>query len=277
MKKIIYIMCAVTAVMAITSCGKRAQRGQDKIVAKVGKIAVNTEDLKSEAVYSIAARYAKKDAEQIKRDVLDEIITKDVLIQEAQAEKLDRDQAFMTEIERYWQRSLIKLLLKKKSDEISRTVDAEDKEIADEYNRMKRRIFASVVLMKNKSDAEALSNSGEGFLEKKNALLAGQKIAEDQTNWYTAGDLPRQIEDALFNLQTGQTSRPEKFGDYYVVAHVLQEEAVNLAALEDMSDEIRERIKRYKKERELERWINELKAKTPIKIYEDVLKKVEIE
>jgi peptidyl-prolyl cis-trans isomerase C len=68
--------------------------------------------------------------------MLDELITKKILIQEAQKQNFDKDRAFMKEIERYWEQALLKLLLKKRSDELGRGIEVKESEVMEAYGQM---------------------------------------------------------------------------------------------------------------------------------------------
>jgi len=66
------------------------------------------------------------------------MITRNVLLQEAQEQNFDKDKAFMKEIEKYWEQALLKLLIKKKSAELARTIRVTDEEVKAEYDRLAR-------------------------------------------------------------------------------------------------------------------------------------------
>jgi hypothetical protein len=70
-------------------------------------------------------KLAASDAVKAKEDALDKLITKKILLQEAQRESFDKDQKFMKEIERYWEQALLKLLINKKIDDFSKKLPAD--------------------------------------------------------------------------------------------------------------------------------------------------------
>ncbi|MFA5142993.1 MAG: hypothetical protein WC522_02330 [Candidatus Omnitrophota bacterium] len=103
-------------------CGApREPSGDNKVVAKINNYSMTTEDFRD------AARAVRG----TKAQVLDELITKNVLVQEAQKENFDKDEAFMKEIQGYWEQALLKLLIKKKTAEFSAAFKA-DKEKTEE-------------------------------------------------------------------------------------------------------------------------------------------------
>lgn len=70
-------------------------------------------------------------------EFLEEIIKKEILIQEAKNLNLDKKEQFIRSIERYWEATLIKDLMERKGKEISKLIVVSQEEIIDRYNLMK--------------------------------------------------------------------------------------------------------------------------------------------
>jgi hypothetical protein len=70
-------------------------------------------------------------------EFLEEIIRKEILIQEAKNLNLDKEEQFIRSIERYWEATLIKDLMERKGKEISKLIVVSQEEIIDRYNLMK--------------------------------------------------------------------------------------------------------------------------------------------
>ncbi|MFA5146599.1 MAG: hypothetical protein WC515_04420 [Candidatus Omnitrophota bacterium] len=110
----------------------------DKVIARVNRYEMTLEDLRDElATRGAGGRHLAAGTSLPTDDLLDELITKKVLVQEAQRQDFDKDRMFMKEIERYWEQALIKILLKKKTRELARTIKVSDEEARDEYGRIK--------------------------------------------------------------------------------------------------------------------------------------------
>lgn len=75
---------------------------------------------------------------EAKKDFLDRLITKEVLIQEAKKLKLDRKKEFIKTIERYWEATLIKNLLEKLGRQISKRILISEQEIEDYYSEREK-------------------------------------------------------------------------------------------------------------------------------------------
>ena len=112
----ILILVALMVSTALTGCVSKKETGP--IVARVNEYKMTADDLKEDIENSPYSADEKKDINEF----LDLSIRKQVLIQEAQKLGLDRQRPFMKTIERYWEQTLIREILKKKMQEISKTV-----------------------------------------------------------------------------------------------------------------------------------------------------------
>ena len=117
-------------------CQKCKPADGKKILANIGNYEMTVEDFKNEAALISPYKYLPGDSAKVKEEFLDELITKKILLQEAQAQNFDKDKAFMKEIERYWEQALLKLLIKKKQKEFSADIVITEKDLKDEYGRM---------------------------------------------------------------------------------------------------------------------------------------------
>ena len=114
--------------------------GSGKIVARINNYVMTADDFKDEAKPVLSNKNLDADPYTAKKQLLGELITKEVLLQEAQRQNFDKDRAFMKEIERYWEQALLKLLIKKKTEELSKSVVADSKaerqeKVQEEFNK----------------------------------------------------------------------------------------------------------------------------------------------
>jgi hypothetical protein len=96
--------------------------GSGEIVARINNYVMTADDFKDEAKLVLSNKKLDADPYTAKKQLLGELITKEVLLQEAQRQNFDKDKAFMKEIERYWEQALLKLLINKKTKELSKSV-----------------------------------------------------------------------------------------------------------------------------------------------------------
>jgi hypothetical protein len=75
---------------------------------------------------------------EAKKGFLEELIKKELLIQEAKKLHLDRKEKFVRAIERYWESTLIRDLMELKGGEITRRALVSQEEIEDYYKEMQK-------------------------------------------------------------------------------------------------------------------------------------------
>jgi len=118
----IFVMLLMIACLGLSvyGCGLPKDREPgDKAVAKINNYTMTMGDFRDSARAVGGTR----------EEALEELITRNILIQEAQKENFDKDKAFMKEIERYWEQALLKLLIKKKTAEFSAAFKGDEKKI----------------------------------------------------------------------------------------------------------------------------------------------------
>ena len=136
-RKLLLLMLPLFLILAVSGCGKKQAPEEKKLVAKINNCEISVEDFQGDASLILSKKYLTGDPEKAKEELLDEIIIKKILLQEAQAKNFDKNKAFMKEIERYWEQALLKLLIKEKMQELLQKMSVKDDEIAKEYERMK--------------------------------------------------------------------------------------------------------------------------------------------
>ncbi|MEW6101566.1 MAG: peptidylprolyl isomerase [Candidatus Omnitrophota bacterium] len=237
--------------------GENASAG-DKIVAEIDDFDLTVND------FNAGARLVRPEAAdaQTKKRILEELINKKILILEAQKLNFDKDRYFMKEIERYWEQALLKLLVKRKSEEISRRISVNESELRQEYSRMSRRILAQIILL---SDSKCPQGEAD------ETLFSGK-----QSEWYSQGDLPEALEERFFSLKPGEKSGYFTYNGNCVVIKVIKEEKTDIEPFEKISDRLHSEILNKKLAKGLEEWVGALRQKAKIKINEDVLNNLEM-
>jgi len=262
-------------ILSIAGCG-RDTGANGKVIARINDYSLTIEDFMSEADAAFTSRYLPKDHDQAKERLLDELITKKILILEAQDKGLDKKKQFMKEIERYWEQSLLKSLVREKSNEVQKKIGATKEEVKKEYNRMNRVLFAELYLIDGKINAERLYQASLGFDETKKRLAEEGKLLEERTEWWQAGDLPEHVEDVVFELKTGRWSRPVKLEDKWCVARLVDVRDSGIGPLPKVYDSIEKRIVDRKRDKALERWMSKLRQKASITVNRKLLEEIKI-
>jgi len=141
MRKRFCFFAAAVVIVSFTAVGCGSDRGRvsnGQVLAKINNYELKSGDFKDEADIVFSNKYLPGGETKAKDVLLEDIIMKKILLQEAQKEDFDKNAAFMKEIERYWEQTLLKLLVKKKTAEFSRNITVSDAEIRAEYDRMSK-------------------------------------------------------------------------------------------------------------------------------------------
>lgn len=108
----------------------------EKPAIKIGKIQISSEQFQREFDSSGFAKKGKK------KDFLDTLITRKLILLEAEKLGLDKDPEFLHDVQDFWQQSLLKLVLDKKIKKLAVDVSVGEEEIKSYYIKNKDKKFA---------------------------------------------------------------------------------------------------------------------------------------
>lgn len=115
----------------LTACG-RCNKPKD-IVARINNYEITKDRFEQEFQGSA---YAKADTLESRKEFLNSLINRKLILQDAQQKGLDKTKEFLRMIENFWEQSLLKVALDDKVKEISGSVSVSEKEIKDLYDKM---------------------------------------------------------------------------------------------------------------------------------------------
>lgn len=120
--KLVIIFCSIL----LLACSHE-QNKSDKVILKVNNYELSKDDFQ----FQLAAEYEYDENFKLtyvtKKEFLNELIMKELLVQEAMRLELDRDKKFIQAIEKYWESALVRNLIDKKYEEFStKTLVAEE-------------------------------------------------------------------------------------------------------------------------------------------------------
>lgn len=120
---------------------------------------------------------------EAKKTFLEQLIRKELMIQEAMRLKLDREEKFVKAIERYWQSTLIRDLMLQRGEDINQTTYISQEEFEARYLKMKEEEETDLVLEKVKDQIIAVlkeEKKTKKLQEWVNDLLKNATIEIDQ-------------------------------------------------------------------------------------------------
>jgi len=154
--------------------------GDERVVAQVNDYKMTVEDLKYELKNVPYDDASLLETEKGRLDYINRLLEKEILLQEAQKKGLDREKEFMRSIENYWEQALLRLLLQKKSNEISGLIHVYDNEI-DEYYRETGEDFSRSDIsriIRQKKETEAM-NVWLQELKKRSRVKINEKVLRE--------------------------------------------------------------------------------------------------
>ena len=136
-KKSIYWLLLII-LSSFLFCCSQGKSEENKILAKINDYTLTLDEFQTQLAQE--ARFDKdfKVTQEAKKTFLDQLITKEILIQEAKRRNLDRKEKFIRAIERYWESTLIRDLMEMEQQKIEKRTLVSEEEIEKRYNEMKK-------------------------------------------------------------------------------------------------------------------------------------------
>lgn len=116
----------------LVACEPRIEKSP--VAVKIDNIKITVEEFNE--AYS-HAYFAKSDGQMSKEEFLDTLITRRLMLKEAEDYGLDRDEQFLKSIEFFWQQSLLKLVIERKLKDLSVTTQIEETVVREYYETNK--------------------------------------------------------------------------------------------------------------------------------------------
>jgi len=209
-----------------------------------------------------------------RKKFLDELITRELLLQEAKKRGIDRDRTLLERIERFKERTLLDSLMREEVD-ARVTVTQEDIKAYYDANRgnftATDELRASHILVKTEAEAAELKkhlDQGEDFpaLARKVSLDVSTKSKGGDLGVVKRGQTVPAFEKALLNLKVGEISAPvpTQFG-YHLIKLVDRTPGLPLS-FEDAKEQVKEQVLIEKKRKRFDELVASLRAKAKLRI-----------
>jgi peptidyl-prolyl cis-trans isomerase C len=214
------------------------------------------------------------DSPEGRKKFLEELITRELLLQEARKRGLDRDRTLVERVERFKERSILDNLMK---EEVDARVTVTQDEIKAFYTvhadtfTAPRESRVSHILVKTEADALDLKkrlNEGEDF-----AGLA-KKVSLDLATRYKGGDLGvikpgqmvPQFEQAVRNLKVGDISPPVATPFGYHLIKLNERTAGTVQSFDETKDLVRDQLLLEKKRKRFDELVASLRSKAKLRV-----------
>ncbi|MBN1871785.1 MAG: SurA N-terminal domain-containing protein [Candidatus Omnitrophica bacterium] len=245
-----------------SGCAK--DRGlSEKALATVNGENIYLQDFKKELALRVRQNPSFRVSPETLNDLLDSMIDRKLIIQEAIKEKLSEEDRFVQTIQNFWEQTLIRDFIEFKNREFEKKTFVTDKEIADYYLKIGELTTFNVIKNHKKEIVDDFARR----------LSEGEPFDWDMTVKLRYDEVPSETFLSAFDLDVGK-SDVYKDGDIYYLIQVMDRESLDTPALNDVYDDIKERIRQRKLYGEFEGWLQDKRKDAKIDIKDNMMKEV---
>jgi len=128
-KNLLFILC-LSLILVGCTCPIKPKK---VVLARINNYDITKEEFETEFKES---SFGRTDTLESRKEFLNNLISRKLILQEAQKSGLDKQQNFLKLIEKFWEQSLLKLSLDKKTQEIAGSVKISDREVEGLYKEL---------------------------------------------------------------------------------------------------------------------------------------------
>jgi len=290
---------------------RQSADGSNKIVAIVNYDKIYLSQLLDEtnrfsSKYGISFSENRERHQKTARHILDELILKRIYFQEAERLNLTADedeledflkhavgdyseedfsQMFKSKninLSKWKDRVKEERLFEKLIDqEVKDKIKVEEKEIKAYYKSnskdylLPERVQALQIVVNNELEAEAIYNNlqeGADFFQlAKSKSVSPEGVHGGDLGFFSRGQMPKEFDDAVFNLKVGQFSKVVQTPYGYHIFKVIKKKRDKTMSFKEAREKIKEKLIKEKEKKEYLDWISNLREKSVIVIKENVL------
>ncbi len=260
-QRFILSMLAIPGALIFGLAGCGSGSGGTKAVATVNGRPVYLSEFKKEIAVRARQNPSFTASKSELLDLLDMIIDKKLIIDEAVREDLARRRRFADTIKTFWEQTLIRDFIDYKNEQIAGEIYITDAELHDYYNRMSLRKTFRVLRFEDKARAEQMMQ-GEP-----------EAIGWDTTVSFSYEELPSEALARAFLLPVGDMGVFAEGYNYYLV-QVAGKEEVEVPPFQEVREKIRRRLLRKKEQDAFSEWLKSKRAGSVVTVHTETLEEV---
>lgn len=243
---------------------------ENKILASVGGNPVYSSEVE-EMVIAYAQRGQNYDSPQGREAVLEQIISKKLLLLDAKKNLLEHNAQFKAELEKVKEEMLANFSVQK----IIEKVEVTDEDAKEYFEKNKEQfkkgesVSASHILVDTEEKAnEILAKIKKGDISFEDAARSESSCPSSQNGGalgeFTRGQMVPEFDTAAFSMEAGELSEPVKtqFG-YHLIKVTAKNPAVEMS-FDDVKDQVKTMALGNKRQKALSSRINQLKIVYPV-------------
>jgi peptidyl-prolyl cis-trans isomerase C len=245
-----------------------------KTVAQINGKSLTMDDIERELSKVPPVLQAALQDQEGKRRFLENLIKKELLLQEAQRRGLERSAEVQEKLAELKQTMILEALLTK---EIEEKIKVSDEELNEYLRSRAEQANVRHILVSTEAEARALQarlQKGESFekLAKAYSLDSNSSGRGGELGFFSRGQTNSPFEEAAFKLQPGQVSEPVKTDYGYHLIKLIARRHLQLKDLEPLRERVRDNLREEKQKQALNKLIADLRAKAKISIKEEAFK-----
>jgi peptidyl-prolyl cis-trans isomerase C len=282
--KLLVVAFCVTALFGCkaktgTEGAKESQKKSGQVLAEVNGAVITSADYNKELETLPPYLKPMTETAEGKKELLDTMIVRELILQQAGKDGIDKSQAVADKLEELKKRVVVEAFLKKKVEEEAKIGDAELQEF---YNKNKDKfktgdqVHASHILVKTEAEAQDILKqlkAGGKFeeLAKKHSIDAAAAKGGD-LGWFGKGAMLPEFEKAVFALKEGDISGIVKTKFGYHIIKLTGKRPAGIRPFDEVKDQLKAAILPEKQQEVFKKLKEDLKKNAKFSIKEDVLK-----
>ena len=262
--------------------GKKEQSG-GQTVAEVNGAVLTTADFKKEAENLPPYLRPMAETPDGKKELLDTMIIREIIMQQAQKDGIDKSQAVKDKLEELKKRVIVEAFLKKKLDEQANITDADLQKFYDQNKdkfKTGDQVRASHILVKTEKEAQDILGqikNGGNFeeLAKKYSIDSAKAMGGD-LGWFSKGSMIPEFEKVAFAMKEGEISNVVKTQFGYHIIKLTGKRPAGVRSFAEAKEQIKAKLLPEKQQEIFQKLKDDLKKTAKVSIKEDVLKGIDI-
>ncbi|MEK7825274.1 MAG: peptidylprolyl isomerase [Nitrospirota bacterium] len=282
MKELVVLVLAISIIFNMVGCEQRKDAG-GKVVAQINGREIRDDEFKMRFSRLTPALKSKYSDENGKREFLEEIIKRELLLQEAKKAGIEKDQVLLDRIEEMRERLILNEFLQR---EVDGKLVTTDKELEDYYNLHKDEFKSpdeakiSHILVRNEEDAKAVIKrlrKGSDFakMAREISIDMATKHSGGEMGVIQKGKFHPQLDSVIFSANEGEISDPVKTERGYHIIKVQKKIPGLPLSFNDAKNILSQRYQIEKRSKVFEDLFARLKSKANITISDENLKRTE--
>ena len=137
MKKGLFFILIFYSFIFLCGCDQKLAEKKE-VIAQINDYKLTRQEFEDQLIEELTIESDFKLTKEAKTIFLEQLIRKELLIQEAKKLGMDRKKKFIKTIERYWEATLVRDLMELKGDEFNKGTYVSEEEIDARYQEMKK-------------------------------------------------------------------------------------------------------------------------------------------